>query len=86
MLGFENALTAIKMIKDQIQCGPQSLLNFRHTEYRSINSTTPPKEYFSVLRNLLLCEGSGEKVKEQKVNIMNYTGLTSSINPNSAAI
>ena len=34
MLRFENALSVIKMIKDQIQCRAQSLLHFHHTEYK----------------------------------------------------
>ena len=33
VLGFENALREINMIKNQSQCLSQSLLNFRHTEY-----------------------------------------------------
>ena len=34
VLGLENALSTIKMIKDQIsQCCFQSLLNFRRTDY-----------------------------------------------------
>ena len=34
MLGFENVLSAIEMIKYQIQSRSQGLLNFRRTEYR----------------------------------------------------
>ena len=34
MLGYENGLSTIKMVKDQIQCRSQSLLNFGCTEYR----------------------------------------------------
>ena len=36
MLRFENALSALKMIKDQIQCQSQSLLSFCHTEYEAL--------------------------------------------------
>ena len=37
MLGFENVLGAIKMIKYQIQCRYQSLLNFHGTECSKLN-------------------------------------------------
>ena len=33
MLAFENALSAVKMIKDQIHCQPESSLSFRREEY-----------------------------------------------------
>ena len=37
MLAFDNVLSKIKMVKDQIQCQSQSLLNFRGTKYKMCN-------------------------------------------------
>ena len=41
VLGFQNRLRTIKMIKDQIQCRSQSLMKFRCTEYGTFLGHTP---------------------------------------------
>ena len=49
VMGFEKALVAVKVIKDRIQYGSQSLLNLARGYFRQKNDRLGPGKYYQLL-------------------------------------